>query len=122
MLLNQTISFNELLSEELKKYDKQSQDDICLITNEPLNNTKIKLFCGHAFNFKPLFKEVTMQKCVVNYKETQRLGKYEFKCPYCRTVQKGLLPLKKGYKEVMYVNSPVEHVIKLNKCTYSFLN
>ena len=85
MLLNQTISFNELLSEELKNYDKQSQDDICLITNEPLNNTKIKLFCGHSFNFKPLFKEVRMQKCVANHKETQRLGKYEFKCPYCRT-------------------------------------
>ena len=123
MLLNQTLLFNELLSKELdNNKNKNSQDNICLITNEPLNKSQIKLFCGHSFNFKALFKEVSMQKCVVNNKETQRLGKHEFKCPYCRTIQKGLLPLRKGYKEILFVNSPVSYAIKVNKCKYSFLS
>jgi hypothetical protein len=68
-------------------------DDVCLITNEPLNAFHVKLACGHAFNYEPLYQEVMRQKGRMgmhNYFE--KIGTYQIKCPYCRSMTNQLLP------------------------------
>ena len=44
------------------------------------------------------------------------MGKGEIKCPYCRNVQKGLLPHRKGFPKIRYVNWPPSLVMKSNLC------
>ena len=48
--------------------------------------------------FYAIFNEVCIQKTVLNKKETQKLSKYCIKCPYCRSVQKGILPFRENYE------------------------
>jgi hypothetical protein len=65
---------------------------ICLISQQPLTKSHIQLPCKHAFNYKPLYKEIYVQKVVRNGYETTRLKMNEVKCPYCRSVSEQLLP------------------------------
>ena len=94
---------------------------VCLISNQPLEENSIKLCCGHKFNYDSIFNEIKAQK-VVNHLETQKLYNNELKCPYCRTVQKGLLPSRENYCNVNGVNWPKKYQYKANKCKYSYLS
>ena len=121
MLQNINKSFYELLNKELTK-DVKNELQKCLISDEPLNNTKITLICNHSFNYYSLFKEIKIQKTRYNNLETQRLKRNEIKCPYCRNTQKGILPYKKGDAKIRYVNWPENLAYKPFKCSYTFLS
>ena len=72
---------------------QQTHDNVCLITNEPLNAFHIALACDHKFNYEPLYQEVLRQKGrfgMHNYYE--KIGMHQIKCPYCRTFTNHLLP------------------------------
>ena len=68
----------------------------CLISQTPLTETHVRLECGHAFNYIPLYNEL---------RNTVK-GKKRIQCPYCRKLQSTLLPYYKlpGVAKVKYVN------------------
>ena len=90
------MNFNEILQNEMNSNNNDT--NICHITFEKLNDDYIILDCKHTFNYDAIFNEVCIQKTVINKKETQKLSKYCIKCPYCRFVQKGILPFRENYK------------------------
>ena len=122
------MNFNELLQKELDEYEEENKkidlDNICLISKDPLDSSKITLECNHTFNYVNLFNEIVNQKTVDNYKEVQKLKLYSIKCPYCRSIQNKILPYVSGYKKIKYVNWPPEMSMKnyTNKCRYVFLS
>jgi len=72
------------------------KNNYCLITNDILNNDSIQLNCGHFFNYKPLFYELTHQKIYKNvFTYFVILNKI---CPYCRKLidNSFLLPFKEN--------------------------
>ena len=121
-ILNQNSLFNKELFELLcKSDDENDEDNVCLISNTPLNASFVKLSCNHKFNYKYIFNEVKNQK-KYNYLETQKLKTHQLKCPYCRTVQNGLLPNYGLYKKITGVNWPEYKQYKPNSCMYTFLS
>lgn len=91
--------------------DSDEENAICLISQQPLTKSHIQLPCKHTFNYKPLYKEIYMQKTVRNMYETVRLKINELKCPYCRSVSDHLLPyLPNEEPERKHgVNSPTKY-------------
>ena len=121
----QNSDFFKMLELEMNK--EESYDNTCLITNEPLENKYITLQCKHTFNYQPLVNEIIKQKIFwikgrkyKNHLETQKLTKYQMKCPYCRTIQNGILPYLPSCKKTPFVNWPQKYSLKLNKCPYVF--
>lgn len=112
-------NFFKLLNEELNKEYKK-EDNLCLISHEPLEDNCIKLECNHSFNYEPLFNEVCNQKLVHSKTEIQKLLKNQIKCPYCRNVQFYLLPPRDGFLNIKFVNFPLKYCMKLNNCSYKF--
>ena len=106
----------QMLNDEINE-----DDSVCLISNQPLEENPIKLVCGHKFNYDSIFNEIKSQKNV-NHLETQKLYHNELKCPYCRTVQKGLLPSRENYPNVSGVNWPKKYQYRANKCEYIYLS
>ncbi len=121
MSVDDTFNFNLLLAKALSD-EKDEDNTVCLISNELLEKDHIKLDCSHCFNYGPLYNEIVIQKTKMNPLETQKIDKYSIKCPYCRYTQKGILPIRDGYKLIKCVNYPSEYVIKTNKCSYVFLS
>ena len=121
----QNDDFFKMLELEMNK--EESYDNNCLITNESLEKIHITLQCKHKFNYKPLINEIIKQKIFwikgrkyKNNLETQKLTKYQMKCPYCRTIQNGILPYISSCKKTPFVNWPEKYSLKLNKCPYQF--
>uniref|UniRef100_A0A6C0LIV3 RING-type domain-containing protein n=1 Tax=viral metagenome TaxID=1070528 RepID=A0A6C0LIV3_9ZZZZ len=83
-------------------------EELCLITNEPLENDCVSLKCGHVFNYLPLYNDILGHKTKGNRLEHKQfqLNKNQIRCPYCKTVQNTLLPYynKKGVKAILGVN------------------
>jgi hypothetical protein len=103
----------------------ESDDDeesMCLISYQPLDESVIRLTCGHSFNYLPLFKEIVKQKRIPNFSETTRLRVNQMKCPYCRTVHGYILPYLKleNVDSIRGVNIPLKYGMKNKKCTYVF--
>lgn len=100
--------FYEELYKALDEEDKVQDNDVCLITNLPLNDRYVKLNCGHKFNYGPLYNDLVKFKTKFNNMEKpgQRLDKNEIRCPYCRNKQKELLPYYSDmpFKKVKGVN------------------
>ena len=116
---NDSLDFQtELLM--LLSQDSNIEDNLCLISNSPLEEQHVKLCCGHKFNYASIFNEIVNQKKKYNHLETQRLSTNEIKCPYCRTVQKGLLPSRLNYDNIHGVNWPKKYQYKANVCSYVF--
>jgi len=117
-----TNDFNQqlylMMSQE--KDEEEENDNKCLITNIPLKSNFINLICGHKFNYSSIFKEIQKQKCSHNHLEVTRLKKNEIKCPYCRTIQKGLLPYCNGFLKIKGVNHPEKLQFLPNECKYKF--
>ena len=110
--------FNKLLLESLFEGDSDDEDDkICLITGEKLTKDHIKLICGHKFNYMSIFNEITNQKLHTKL-ETHQLKKYQIKCPYCRTIQNGIIPYNANCTTIKKngVNWPPKKVCKNEKC------
>ena len=101
---------------------QQTHDNVCLITNEPLNAFHIALACDHKFNYEPLYQEVLRQKGrfgTHNYYE--KIGMYQIKCPYCRTFTNGLLPYIGPHpviKRFNGVNAPASMCMPGVACSY----
>ena len=74
---------------------KTAEDDnLCLITKEPLTDKHVILKCGHKYNYIPLFNDVKTHKQKFNALESTsgQLKHNEIRCPYCRNKQNELLP------------------------------
>ena len=95
----------------------------CLITDEILDKNSIKLDCGHAFNYIPLYNEVCQQK-IKRLLDNANLLLNEVKCPYCRGVTKQLLPYYKYFnvKSIRGINAPVKYCMEINQCQYLHKN
>ena len=126
MIIKNSIStsdFNEQLYKMISEENDDSdfEDDLCLITNQKLKNNFIKLNCGHKFNYESIFNEVKNQK-KYNQLEVCHLKRNEIKCPYCRTIQKGLLPYCDNFPKIKYINHPPVLQCLPNSCIYAFLS
>jgi hypothetical protein len=74
--------FNSILNEE----NEENNKEYCLISNEPLNNSKVTLPCGHSFNYLPLLHDL------INYKKIHH--NRILYCPYCRINIYGNIPYR----------------------------
>ena len=108
-----------MMAQEKEVIDNENEN-VCLITNNKLTDNFVKLCCNHKFNYEAIFNEVKKQKVKYNHLEVTRLKKHQIKCPYCRTIQNGLLPLVEGFEKIRYVNYPEALQHLPNKCTYIF--
>ena len=86
--------------------DKDKKE--CLITGDIISiQDGIELECKHFFKYKALMKEIEMNKG----------KKPEIKCPYCRTLFKGVLPYREGHSKEHNVNYPLKYCLYKNKCS-----
>jgi len=105
-MTNYILEGNINFSEELMKLlceDESNEGKKCLISGEKLEENHIKLDCNHCFNYEYIFNEVRNQR-KKNRLETQNIGTNQIKCPYCRSVSKGILPWYDGYQKIKWVN------------------
>jgi len=77
---------------ELKKEDSQVDSHLCLISNTALGEYSVKMECGHSFNYEPLYNDLVNHKKKFNSMERQLLRTKELRCPYCRGIQRSLIP------------------------------
>jgi hypothetical protein len=91
----ETVDFYNKLYDSLDVDDDYNNDEnLCLITNQPLIKNFIKMECGHKFNYLPLFYDVKNHKLKFNGMEgtSSKLNFNQIRCPYCRKKQSGILP------------------------------
>jgi hypothetical protein len=83
--------YNSLDFDEIYNDD---DNNLCLITNQPLVENFIKMECGHKFNYLPLFNDIKNHKQKFNGMEgsSSKLNMNQIRCPYCRKIQIGILP------------------------------
>ena len=118
---NQLYLMISQIDKECDGYDNSNnEDNLCLITCKPLTENHVTLVCGHKFNYESIFSEVKKQKLKYNHLEVTHLKKTQVKCPYCRTIQNGLLPYKDGFEKVRWVNHPEALCLLPDKCNYIF--
>ena len=118
--------FKEALYTYISEENDQDEDNLCMISNIPLTEeNKVTLYCSHSFTYNAILDEVTQQKKKMynnNCFGRDRLKYNEIKCPYCRKIQKGLLPHKEEYDELMYINFPSKWTMFTHKCANVFLS
>ena len=95
-----------------------NDNNVCLISGENLNDSHISLDCNHKFNYFYIFNEIINQKN--NKTKFSKILKInEMKCPYCRNIQKKILPyknIKDCDKKIYGVNYPKKYAMKNNQC------
>ena len=89
--------FSELyksLDDDDNKHKVESDNNLCLITNQLLIDKFVELNCGHKFNYIPLYNDIYNHKKKFNNMEgsASLLKTNEIRCPYCRKKQVGVLP------------------------------
>jgi len=120
--------FNELYKSLDDESEQFTENNICLITNEPLIDKFVTLKCGHKFNYIPLYNDLVNHKGKFNYMEgsSGKLGSNEIRCPYCRNKEEGVLPYYEelGLKKVNGVNfiHPHVEVFPHKKCEFLIPN
>ena len=104
--------------------DKQlnKDEELCLISNEPLSKYYITLPCNHKFNYLPLLYAI-----IENSQVKYNLTKNQIKCPYCKQIQTcKVLPYvpfleSKKYKNI---NWPQKNLIQTSNtsktCSYAY--
>lgn len=126
----------DFFTELYKSLDVEEGDNddnnMCLITNQPLSDKHVELNCGHKFNYIPLYHDILNHKKKFNNMEgsISKLHTNEIRCPYCRKKQMELLPYYEelGLQKVSGVNfydpnkEPTCSNFKLHKCEYQSLN
>lgn len=107
--------------------DNIDDNNLCLITSQPLIDKYVTLSCGHKFNYIPLYNDLVNHKTKFNALEGNRsqLRGNENRCPYCRNKQEVLLPCYEelGLKKVPGVNVEakcinVNYASKFKSCEY----
>ena len=103
--------FNSIINDNDETNEKETNDDICLISNESLDNTKTALPCGHSFNY------IHLLNYLINYKTTH--GFKKLICPYCRTIISGCIPYRPDISNVKhkYINIPISECYLINECS-----
>jgi len=82
-------------AEKAEKVEGSNDEaECCLISNMPLDNNAVELECGHKFNYLPLYYDLVNHKNKFNTMEKHMLKHNEIRCPYCRNIQKKLMPYK----------------------------
>ena len=96
-------SFNfyaELNNDVTQANNEEDENNKCLISNLPLDETAIELSCGHKFNYLYIYLESLNSKKTsyshYNIGSKLKLGINQIRCPYCRTVFNNLLPVPFG--------------------------
>jgi hypothetical protein len=110
--------FNKLLNNDIND-DLINNNDLCMITNLPLEDNSLQLNCGHKFNYVSLHEEIVYQK-TKKILDNIILRFNEIKCPYCRNISSKLLPFYKYYSipQIKGVNYPPHLCMKINECEY----
>jgi len=116
-VLEGNIDFTDELMKLVCEDAKQNEDEnnLCLITGERLVENFIELNCGHKFNYTSLIDEVKNQR-IKNNLETQKVNVGQIKCPYCRTLHKGILPYFDGYEKLKNINWSTTNKKIFKKC------
>ena len=109
---------NSLIEKELES--TLSQDEICLISRDKLEEPIITLECGHKYNYLPLYQEL-LQKKKKNTLEIS-IKTNQIKCPYCRKINNGLIPFLniEGVEKIYGINHPKKYIKLNNKCNWEF--
>ena len=94
--------YNQIHDNSLDEIEENA--NVCLISQQPLEEDHITLLCGHRFNYDPLFKDVYNHKKKHYTLDTMRLRDYQIRCPYCRNIQNQLIPHYPGKEKVHGVN------------------
>jgi hypothetical protein len=117
------INFYDELYKSLDDEENDQEENLCLITNMPLTNPFVEMECGHKFNYEPLYNDVLNHKKKYNNMERCVLKTFEIRCPYCRKVQKNLLPYYEelGLAKVHGVNY-IDELINLKDSAYTNSN
>ena len=129
--------FSELyksLDEEDNKHKVESDNNLCLITNQQLIDKFVELNCGHKFNYIPLYNDIYNHKKKFNNMEgsSSSLKTNEIRCPYCRKKQLGVLPYYSElvsektngvnwYDDTQVLNniySKEKHIYNFGKCEF----
>jgi hypothetical protein len=120
------IDFYEELykSLDIEETNEKTEEDnnLCLITNQPLVDKFVNLNCGHKFNYVALFLDLKNHKQKFNGMEgSNKLSIHEIRCPYCRTKQQGVLPYYEelGFPKINGVND-INLLTTVNKNSYSY--
>lgn len=109
------INFTEELMKQLCNDEKESEEKVCLITGEKLFENFVTLDCGHVFNYDSIMCELINQRKKSRY-ETQKLNTTQIKCPYCRSIHKGILPYIDGYEKLTTINWSNQNVKIYKTC------
>jgi hypothetical protein len=118
-------SLDNIKIEEPKEH--VSDNHFCLITQKPLTENYVELECKHKFNYNAIFHDVLNHKKKFNTMERHILKINEIRCPYCRNIQKKLLPYVDGFSKIHGINHIDEeninsHYLKMGylkgKCCY----
>jgi len=114
-VIEENYNFFEELSKELNSDTKNNNDNICMITHEPLTYNSIKLPCNHKFNYYALYNEL----CLHNQ---NKVNKKYIMCPYCRTLFDKYIPYipLPNISKVKGVNFPLNKCMDNIKCSHIF--
>jgi hypothetical protein len=104
-----------------------SNNNLCLISHQPLIDKFVELECGHKFNYLPLYLDIKNHKYKFNSMEGKHthLKMNEIRCPYCRGKNKRLLPYYEelGLPKIHGVNCEISNSLSIHqKCSYLTLN
>lgn len=122
IIIKDNNDFNRLLSSIMNE-ETTIENDICLISQDKLENVHITLECGHKFNYSSIFECVYREKIEhQNHFETTKLKMNQIRCPYCRQIQDKLLPPCESYRNIRYVNYPTKYCMKTHECIYMYKN
>lgn len=105
--------------ENINLDNNENKNELCLISNLPLDITHIELPCKHKFNYYYIYNDIFSQKKNFNpYGNTSKVLQDLIICPYCRKCIPYLLPPAldiKNVKNINNVNSPKCFCLRL-KC------
>jgi len=120
-IIEGNLNFNDELIKSICEEGVKDSSKNCLISAQPLDENYITLKCKHYFNYSSIFREIKSQKQAKNHLEITKLNITQIKCPYCRTIQEGLLPYSNDFKEKIYgVNWPPKYSYSPKHCQYIF--
>jgi hypothetical protein len=122
MITDTSFDFNaELNKLILDNSSSNDEHNRCPISKDLLDDTMIKLECGHIFNYEPLYNEIIKQKYGYRTTEIVKLQPNQIKCPYCRNIQNTVLPYapELKVKKVVGINSPAKWQMLNDQCIYT---
>ena len=116
--MNEKDSFFAELNNSIQNID---YNNVCLISNEELDNTNITLECKHTFNYINIYIYACKQKTNTTY-SPYILKPYQLRCPYCRNIQDKILPYRNiaNVEKKYGINSPNKYSMKVYQCQHTF--